>query len=69
MSVGAAYLLVVLAVAAIASVRWPFVGVCSMLAVVFLRPQDLHLELVPLHPMVWLAAATLLGTLLARPEG
>ena len=69
MSVGAVYLIVVLALAAIASVRWPFVGVCSMLAVDFLRPQDLHLELVPLRPVVWLAAATLLGTLLARPTG
>ena len=69
MSAGAAYLIGLVALAAIASIRRPFVGVCSLLALEFLRPQDLHLELVPLRPVAWLAAATLLGTLLARPPG
>src|SRR5262245_58548118 len=49
--------------------RWPFVGICSIVAIDFLRPQDLHLELVPLRPVMWLAVATSVGTLLARPRG
>jgi O-antigen ligase len=63
LSLAAAYLIVVLGVAVLATLRWPIVGVCSFLLIDFLRPQDLHTELAEVRPVMWLMAATLLSTL------
>lgn len=63
MSLGGAYLILLVAVAAVATLRWPLVGVCSMLLIDFLRPQDLHPELGAIRPVLWLAIATLAATL------
>jgi hypothetical protein len=67
LNVAAAYLIVVLAVAVLATLRWPMVGVCAFFLVDFLRPQDLHPDFAAVRPVLWLVGATLISTLWHAP--
>jgi O-antigen ligase len=61
-NVVAAVLILVLAAATVATLRWPWVGVCSILVLEFLRPQDLYPLVGEVRPVLWVAIATSIAT-------